>query len=108
MDVAKVKPENFAAFNISDNRPMDNKEQEIRTTGVQITFLTNNASLGFALDMGSYLLVYALNDSQFKFEMVHSEILFRDGMTVTVHLLKKEPLLWKSRLLMPKEVYFIK
>lgn len=68
IDVAKVKPENFAAFNISDNQPLNNKEQRIRTTGVEITFLTDNASLGFVIDMGSYLLVYSIYDSQFKFD----------------------------------------
>ena len=38
------------------------------TTGAQITFQTNNASLGFVLDMHNYLLIYSLNDSQFKLE----------------------------------------
>lgn len=68
IDVAKVKPENFAAFNISDNQPLNNKEQRIRTTGVEITFLTDNASLGFVIDMGSHLLVYSIYDSQFQFD----------------------------------------
>ena len=60
IDVAKVKPENFAAFNINDNQPKDKLEQLI--------FQTNNASLGFVLDMHNYLLIYSLNDSQFKLE----------------------------------------
>lgn len=68
IDVAKVKPENFAAFNINDNQPKDKLEQLICTTGAQITFQTNNASLGFVLDMHNYLLIYSLNDSQFKLE----------------------------------------
>lgn len=68
IDIAKVKPENFAAFNINDNQPKDKLEQLICTTGAQITFLTNNSSLGFALDMYDYLLIYTINDSQFKFE----------------------------------------
>lgn len=68
IDIAKVKPENFAAFNINDNQPKDKIEQLICTTGAQITFLTNNSSLGFALDMYDYLLIYTINDSQFKFE----------------------------------------
>lgn len=57
IDVAKVKPENFAAFNINDNQPKDKLEQLICTTGAQITFQTNNASLGFVLDMHNYLLI---------------------------------------------------
>lgn len=68
IDVAKVKPENFAAFNINDNQPKNKLEQLICTTGAQITFLTNNASLGFVLDMHNYLLVYTINDSQFNFK----------------------------------------
>lgn len=40
IDVAKVKPENFAAFNINDNQPKDKLEQLICTTGAQITFQT--------------------------------------------------------------------
>lgn len=68
IDIAKVKTENFAAFNINDNQPKDKLEQLICTTGAQITFLTNNSSLGFALDMYDYLLIYTINDSQFKFE----------------------------------------
>lgn len=68
IDIAKVKPENFAAFNINDNQPKDKLEQLICTTRAQITFLTNNSSLGFALDMYDYLLIYTINDSQFKFE----------------------------------------
>lgn len=68
IDIAKVKPENFAAFNINDNQPKEKLEQLICTTGAQITFQTNNASLGFVLDMHNYLLIYSLNDSQFKLE----------------------------------------
>ena len=67
VDVATVKPENFAAFNISDNHPIAVKQQQIRTTNVEITFSTNNASLAFALDKGSYLLVYSTGDSEFHF-----------------------------------------
>ena len=37
VDVATVKPENFAAFNISDNHPIAVKQQQIRTTNVEIT-----------------------------------------------------------------------
>lgn len=68
IDVAKVKPDNFAAFNINDNQPKENLEQQICTTGAQITFQSNNASLGFVLDMHNYLLAYSINDSLFKFE----------------------------------------
>ena len=67
VDVVTVKPENFAAFNISDNHPIAVKQQQIRTTNVEITFSTNNASLAFALDKGSYLLVYSTGDSEFHF-----------------------------------------
>lgn len=67
MDIATVKPENFAAFNISDNQPTMNKQQRIRTERVEITFSTDNASLAFTLDMGSYLLVYSTGDSKFQF-----------------------------------------
>ena len=59
IDIAKVKPENFAAFNINDNQPKEKLEQLICTTGAQITFQTNNASLGFVLDMHNYLLIYS-------------------------------------------------
>lgn len=68
VDVAKVKTDDFAAFNIKTNQPMLKCEQMICTTGTKVTFITDNASLGFALDMGDYLMVYATKDSMFKLE----------------------------------------
>lgn len=67
VDVALVKPEDFAAFNISDNYPLQQKHQQIQTTGVTVNCQTSTNSIGFVLDMKTHLLVYAVYDTWFQF-----------------------------------------
>lgn len=67
VDVARVKPENFAAFNVSDNYPLLQKHQQIQTTGVKINCQTSTTSIGFVLDMKTHILVYAVYDTWFEF-----------------------------------------
>ncbi|MEA4839990.1 MAG: DUF4969 domain-containing protein [Bacteroidales bacterium] len=66
-DLAKVKTENFAAFNIVEDSPETVKNQTIQTTNIKIDFSTNNGALAFVLDMGNYLLVYATDQAKFDF-----------------------------------------
>lgn len=67
VDVARVKPENFAAFNVSTNYSLQQKHQQVQTTGVGINCQTSTNSIGFVLDMKTYLLVYAVYDTWFQF-----------------------------------------
>ncbi len=67
VDVARVRPEDFAAFNVSNNYSLQQKNQQIQTTGVGINCQTSTNSIGFVLDMKTYLLVYAVYDTWFQF-----------------------------------------
>ncbi len=68
VDVALVKPEDFAAFNVSDNYPLQQKHQQIQTTGVKINCQTSTNSIGFVLDMKTHLLVYSVYDTWYQFD----------------------------------------
>lgn len=71
-DVAVTPPEDFAAFNIYDNDPKVLCEETRTTSSLNIGFTTDNGALGFALDRGDYVILYATGDSVFTIEDIHS------------------------------------
>ncbi|MDR0506435.1 MAG: DUF4969 domain-containing protein [Dysgonamonadaceae bacterium] len=75
-DIAKTPTKNFAAFNIVDDNPRKEIKQQIQTTSAIISFETVKGAIGFALDRGNYLLVYATDDADFSFENgIFSEVI---------------------------------
>lgn len=61
--VGSTPTEDFAAFNIVDDYPREQISQQIKTTGANISFETNQGAIGFALDRGNFLLIYTTKDA---------------------------------------------
>jgi hypothetical protein len=72
-DIAKVKTNNIAAFNIKTNYPVQQIEEQLQINGVSVSFKTQKAAIGFVLNIGNYLLAYATNDAEFEFENIQTE-----------------------------------
>lgn len=54
---------NFIGLNINGDNPSTNVNQTINSNNLTINFTTSSGSFGFAIDMGSYLVVYVTNDA---------------------------------------------
>jgi hypothetical protein len=55
-DVALTPLENFAVFNVTADTPAQSKNQQIRTTGAILDFITKEGALAFVLDRGDRLI----------------------------------------------------
>lgn len=66
-DIAKTPTEDFIAFNVQENNPLQVVEQGIQSTGVTARFSTDNGSIGFVLDRQNYLLLYVTGDAMLQF-----------------------------------------
>ncbi|MDX9883122.1 MAG: DUF4969 domain-containing protein [Prolixibacteraceae bacterium] len=66
-DIARTPAEDFIAFNVEENNPLQLAEQQIQSTGVTVRFSTNNGSIGFVLDRQNYLLLYVTGDAMLQF-----------------------------------------
>lgn len=85
-DVAVTPPEDFAAFNIGQDTPSMILDETFRTSSMSIGFKTENGALGFALDRGTYVAVYATEDAVFTVSQndgPQAEIRVRGGESVT-------------------------
>lgn len=60
---ASTKRENFAAFNIVGNVPSDYWKKTIKTENATLTFETENAAIGYALQTDEYVLAFATRDA---------------------------------------------
>lgn len=60
---ASTKRENFAAFNIVGNVPSDYWKKTVKTENVTMTFETNNAAIGYALQTDGYVMAFATQDA---------------------------------------------
>ncbi len=66
--VAKTPTADFAVFNVLDNNPQQTIQQTVSTSGAIFQFVTNKGALGFALDCGSFLLIYSTGDAEIKLD----------------------------------------
>ena len=65
-DLAVTVPDDFAAFNISQNAPQQTCSETFTTSSsMQIKFETSAGAIGFALDMGTYVVAYATENAVF-------------------------------------------
>jgi len=64
-DVARTRPVDFAAFNITSQYPQQIKTQTINSTRITVSFSTTKGALGFALTGEDYLLLYATDEAIF-------------------------------------------
>ena len=58
-DVALTATPEFADFNVRTDSPQKELTQTIRTTGAELKFQTSSGALGFVLDRGNELVVFA-------------------------------------------------
>lgn len=58
-----VSSEDFAAFNIKTNFASAELTQTVSTTNVTLAFVTKKGAIGFAIDCGGYLVVFATADA---------------------------------------------
>ena len=64
-DVAVTPPADFAAFNIGQDAPQPSLSETIGTSASTIGFETSSGAIGFALDRGEYVVLYATEDAVF-------------------------------------------
>lgn len=60
---AATKRENFAAFNIVSNVPSDYWKKTLKTENVTLTFETDDAAIGYALQTDEYVMTFATQDA---------------------------------------------
>ena len=66
-DLAVTPPSSFAAFNISADEPQTSFSGEFTSasTSTKIGFSTTEGAIGFALDMGTYIVAYSTESATF-------------------------------------------
>ncbi len=64
-DIAVTAPQDFAAFNIAQDQPQQNLNETLHTSGLSVNFATSDGSLAFALDRGSYVVLYSTGNGTF-------------------------------------------
>ena len=66
-DLAATRSADFAAFNISQDSPQENVTwEQASTVRCRIRFSTDAGAIGFVLDRGDYVLVYATDAATFE------------------------------------------
>lgn len=60
---AQTRTENFAAFNVKTDMPVQQITQTVRTEHLQLTFTTQDGALGFAIDDGSAVYIYTTDNA---------------------------------------------
>lgn len=61
--VAKTRTENFVAFNVKTDTPVQQVTQDIRSEHLQLTFSTLDAALGFAIDDKNAVYIYVTDNA---------------------------------------------
>ena len=59
-----VDSKNFAAFNVISNEPKLQLTQTVNTSNLSFTFVTNNGSIGYAIEKDDYAYLFVTKDSE--------------------------------------------
>lgn len=61
--LSRIESQNFAAFNIDKENPVENRTQTINTTRLSFTYETTDGGVGFAIDDGNYAYLASSKDA---------------------------------------------